>query len=146
MIIKTHAKVVKERKKVHIPFAFRVSMGIITVKASASVFEVAKVLEKNKIGAVIVEMDNVMVGIVSERDIVYRVVAKGKIYKTLTARDIMTSDVITVNIEDGMRAIHQQMKNIPFRHLPVRKGNEIVGMVSSRDLMYLRRLRTIHSR
>ena len=87
-----------------------------------------------------------MVGIISERDIVYRVVAQEKSYNDMKASDIMTKDITTVNIEDGIDAIHEQMKKIPFRHLPVRKGDQVVGMVSNRDLMYLRRLKTIHSK
>ena len=138
-------KIVKEKLKKHVPFALRVSMDIISVDESASVSEVAKVLEKNKIGAVVVTSGGCLVGIISERDIVHRVVAQEKAYAKLTAKDIMTKDVVTVNLEEGLKAIHEQMKNLPFRHLPVRNGNKVVGMVSNRDLMYLRRLKTIHS-
>ena len=143
---RSRSKVVKEKKKDHIPFALKVSMDVISVKDSDTVCDVAKVLEKHRIGAVVVKSGTDMAGIISERDIVYRVVAQEKDYKALKASDIMTKEIVAVNIEDGIQAIHEQMKKIPFRHLPVRKDNRIVGMVSNRDLMYLRRLKTIHSR
>lgn len=137
------AKVIKEKKKEHAPFAFRVTMGIICVDENDSVQHVARVLAKHKIGAVIVKSAGAMAGIISERDIAYKVVALGKCIEDTLAKDIMTKEVVTINLLDGLKEIYEQMKKIPFRHLPVRKGDEIVGMVSNRDLMYLRRLRTI---
>ena len=141
MKIKRYPMITKEKGKKHTPFGFKITLGVISVGESSSVTNVAKILKKHKIGAVIVKSGDIMTGIISERDIAYKVVAEGKSGNTLKARDIMTRHVVDVNLEDGLKAIHEKMKLIPFRHLPVRKGNQIIGMVSNRDLMYLRRLR-----
>ena len=144
MKTKKYSRVAKEKRKEHTPFGFKITLGIISVDKESSVTDVAKVLKKHKIGAVVVKSKDVMVGIVSERDIAYRVVAKGKSCDVLKAKNIMTKHVVNINLEDGLGAIHEQMKRIPFRHLPVRKGMDIIGMVSNRDLMYLQRLRNRH--
>lgn len=141
MKIKKYSKIIKDKNKKHTPFGFKITLGVISVDESSSITSVAKILKKHKIGAVIVKSGDIMTGIISERDIAYKVVAEGKSSNILKAKDIMTKHVVSVNLEDGLKAIHEKMKDIPFRHLPVRKGNEIVGIVSNRDLMYLRRLR-----
>ena len=141
MKIKKCSNIIKEKSKKHTPFGFKITLGVISVDESYSITSVAKILKKHKIGAVIVKSGDIMTGIISERDIAYKVVAEGKSSNTLKAKDIMTKHVVSVDLEDGLKAIHEKMKDIPFRHLPVRKGNEIVGIVSNRDLMYLRRLR-----
>ncbi len=139
-------KVIKGKRKYHTPFGFRITKGIISAEDTMSVVDVARILSEHQIGAVVVKAGGTdrLAGIISERDITYKVVAQKKPYGKTRAGDIMTKDVVTVNLDEGLKAIHEQMKCIPFRHLPVRKGDNVVGMVSNRDLMYLRRLRSIH--
>ncbi len=135
-------KLVKVQQKANTPFALKINDSIIKTSENASVREIAKILKQNKIGAIIVEKDGNLSGIISERDIVWRVVAEDKSLDDTKAKDIMTSDVISVDLDEGMDKIYEMMKKVPFRHLPVRKGDKVIGMVSSRDLMYLRNLKT----
>ena len=144
MKAKTNLRLVKEKKSDAEPFAYKVTRGVISVDGATSVRDVARTLAKHKIGAVIVKSNTKLVGIVSERDIAYRVVAQGKSHDDTKAKDIMTKKVATINLDDGINSIHERMKKAPFRHLPVRKGKEIIGMISNRDLMYLHKLRAIH--
>lgn len=136
-------KLLKIKNKDSASFAFKVTMNVVSVSQNDTVQQVAKALEKHKIGAVVVTKEEHLIGIISERDVTYKVVAKGKDPTKILAKDIMTRKVVSINLEDGLNAIHEKMKNIPFRHLPVRKGNEIIGMVSSRDLMFLKRLKSV---
>lgn len=133
---------VKFINKKHTPFAFKISGNVIKTTEDLSVREVAKILYKNKIGAVIVEKKGNLVGIISERDIVWKVVACGKSLDKTKAKDIMTRNVVTVDFKNGVNVLHDTLKRFPFRHLPVTSGKKVVGMVSSRDLMYLRQLKT----
>ena len=82
-----------------------------------------------------------MVGIISERDIVYKIVAQGKPYEQSKAHEIMTRNVVSINLEDGFDAIYEQIKKISFRHLPVKKAGKVVGIISLRDLRYLKNLK-----
>lgn len=132
----------KEMGKTNIPFAFKISGNVIKITEEASAREVAKILAENKIGALIVENNAELTGIISERDIVWKVVACDKSLDETKAKDIMTRNVITIDIKDGVDAIYETLKKFSFRHLPVTNGKKVVGIVSSRDLMYLRQLKT----
>jgi len=137
-----NAKLVKEKDTKHMPFAFKMTKGVFTITKEASAYEAAKIMQRRNIGALIVEHNDKLAGILSERDIVHKVVAKDKPAKKTLVKDIMTKDVITINIKDGIKTIHDKIKGLPFRHLPVREGKNIIGMVSNRDLMYLKQLKT----
>ena len=136
------ANLVKLKNKTHVPFAFRISGNVIKTTEDTSVREIAKILSKNKIGAIIVERKGDLAGIISERDIVWKVVALDKSFDKTKARDIMTRNVITVDLKKGVNALYETLKKFSFRHLPVTSGKKVIGMVSSRDLMYLRQLKT----
>ncbi len=125
------------------PFALRVTYSVVKIREDVSARKVAAILKKYKIGALIVERKGKLCGIISERDIVWKVVAKGKTPDEVKARDIMTRKVITVDVNEGIDKVYETMKRIPFRHLPITKENKVIGIVSSRDLMYLRRLKTV---
>ena len=77
----------------------------------------------------------------SERDIVQRVVAKGLSVESTLVKDVMTRKVVCVDLTEGLGKVHKKMREIKFRHLPVVKDDRVVGMVSNRDLMYLRKLK-----
>lgn len=134
---------IKESGKEHTPFALKITYNVIKTTEDVSAREIAKILEKNKVGALVVEKEGKLAGIISERDIVWRVIAQDKSLDQTKAKDIMTTDVITFDLNEGMDKLYELMKKVPFRHLPVRRGEKIVGMISNRDLMYLRNLKTV---
>jgi CBS domain-containing protein len=134
-------KLEKVMNKESTPFAFKISGDIIKTNEDISVRELARILAEKKIGAVIVEKDGKLAGIVSERDIVWKVVASGHSVDETKVKDIMTRDVVTIDLNQGVNVLYETMKKATFRHLPVRRGDNIIGMVSSRDLMYLRQLK-----
>jgi len=135
-------RLIKEKDHVHTPFGFKITRGVITINRQVPIQEAAKIMKKHNIGALIVEENKKMVGIISERDIVYRVAAKGQSPKQVMVEDIMTKKVITINLKEGIEAIHDKIKNVSFRHLPVKEGDKVIGMVSNRDLLYLKQLKT----
>ena len=125
------------------PFALRVTYSVVKIGEDVSARKVAGILKKYKIGAVIVEKHGKLCGIISERDIVWKVVAQERPPDEVKAREIMTRKVITVDVNEGIDKIYETMKTLPFRHLPITKDGRVIGIVSSRDLMYLRQLKTI---
>lgn len=135
------AKLIKEKSKNHIPFGYKITKNVICVNASDCISNAASILERNNIGAVIVKSDNKLAGILSERDIVYRVISKGKSPLLTKVSDVMTKKVVTVDIDEGLAKVHQILKDLKVRHLPVVRNGEVVGMISNRDIMYLRKLK-----
>ena len=107
---------------------------VITIAPDATVQELAALISSRRIGAVVVSPDGKrMVGIVSERDVVKAIAAKGEAALRLTAADIMTKEVITATPRTTMDQAMEIMDAGYFRHLPVLDGDELIGILSVRD-------------
>ena len=116
-------------------FAISISSGVVVAKENDSVFEVSQILRKHKIGAVVILRGEKIVGILSERDVVWKVVCEGLSPQKIKAKDIMTREVVTADIRDGLNKIHEIMCAAPFRHLPIVREGKLIGIVSSRNLI-----------
>ncbi len=105
------------------------------VRAEMTVREVAAYMTERRVGAVAVLEGTRLAGIVSERDVMGRVVARGLDPDKTRVKDVMTKDLVVAHgpdsHEDGLRT----MKQAGCRHLPVVEGDRLVGMVSQRDLL-----------
>lgn len=106
---------------------------VATVEAEFSLTEVAETLAADEVGAVLVDENGVLAGIVSERDVVSHLAAGGD-PAHLTAGEVMSSDLLAIGpdttVLDAARTMHEGQ----VRHLPVLDEGEIAGMVSMRDL------------
>lgn len=111
---------------------------VVHVKSSDSVLSVVKLLAERRIGCVPVVDDGAVVGIFSERDLVYRVGADGPAALDGPVGDVMTSPAIT--IDDQAPVIHglSLMTKRRIRHLPVVVDGTLVGLVSIGDLVKYR--------
>jgi len=107
------------------------------VRVDRTVRDVARYMTERRVGAVAVIDGNRLAGVLSERDIMSRVVAPGKDADAVTAGEVMTRDLVVAtaaeSYEDGVR----KMKEAGCRHLPVVEGDRLVGMVSLRDLLQI---------
>ena len=105
------------------------------VDPSQNVLEVAKAMVERNIGAVPVLRDGVIVGILSERDLMKRIVAEGRDPATTRVSEIMTPEPHTVGPREELETCMLLMSQHGFRHLPICDGKKLVGMVSLRDIM-----------
>ena len=100
---------------------------------------VARALAQHRIGAALVRgQDGAVLGIVSERDIVRALAREGTPALAHTARDLMTSDLITASPTTTVAEALGLMTNHRCRHLPVMEDGRLVGMVSIGDLVKAR--------
>ena len=95
--------------------------------------EVAKIMLDNGIGSVPVMKDDEMVGIVSKADFV--TLAVGIAFDKITVKEIMTKDVVAVAPTDRLVHARRQMMDANVGRLPVIDDDELVGMITSKDLM-----------
>lgn len=104
------------------------------ISANTTVFECALKLTQLKIGALVVLQDNNLIGIVSERDILRRVVANGDDPKKILVEQIMTKTLTTVSPSTSVREAMHIVTEKRIRHLPVLENQKLVGLISIGDL------------
>ena len=99
------------------------------------VSKVATRMANKDVGAVMVVKDDRLVGIVTERDIVFRVVARGLDARTTRLAEVMTPAPDTVAPDKPLGHALLKMHERGFRHLPVMQDGKIVGIISARNAM-----------
>jgi CBS domain-containing protein len=109
------------------------SRDLLSVTPDLSLTEVAQRMVERDIGAALVAQGDRLVGILTERDVL-RAVAKG-IGEDTTVADWMTADPDTMTPDESTEQAAVLMIHGGFRHLPLMEGDQVVGMLSIRDLM-----------
>jgi CBS domain-containing protein len=115
---------------------------IFTVPENANLFDAATLMNKNKIGALMIcksgSEDHLskssVVGILTERDLVYALSGGSKTLESKTVKDIMTRKLIFTCPETSNSEAKQLMLKNQIRHLPVFSGEHLVGIISMRDV------------
>jgi CBS domain-containing protein len=100
-----------------------------------SVRDAARYMTERRVGAVCVLDDARLVGVLSERDIMGRVVAPGLDLDRTRVGEVMTRDLVVAQSGDSHEDALRRMKQAGCRHLPVVEGDKLVGMVAQRDLL-----------
>jgi len=112
---------------------------VLAIPSEATLFEAARVLTKNRIGALVVQVSGgTLTGIISERDIVRAVAEEGAAALALTVADSMTKDVATCEENDTIAEIMETMTRCRFRHMPVVDNGRVGGIVSIGDVVKIR--------
>ena len=102
---------------------------------NTTVFEALKSMSEKGIGALVVLDDSKVVGVFSERDYARKVTLEGKSSKDLPVKEIMTRNVVFVKPENTTEECMALMTEKHIRHLPVVKGDELVGIISIGDIV-----------
>lgn len=106
----------------------------ITAPPHATVREVANLMKEHKVGCVIITQMEIPVGIITDRDIVVRVVAEGKSLDT-PVEEVMTKNVIVAHENDQIRDVIKIMREKAIRRLPVIDDNgNLSGIVTFDDI------------
>jgi CBS domain-containing protein len=111
---------------------------VIGVASDTLVSDAVKLFAERRIGAVPVLDDGQVVGIFSERDVVYSLAKVGAAALDQRVGEVMTSPALTVTPDDAVMAALSLMTRRRARHLPVIDGGTIVGFVSIGDLVKYR--------
>jgi len=108
---------------------------VYSIEADNSVLEGARFMMEHRIGALPVLRNGELVGIFSERDIMNRVVAAGRMPGTTKISEVMTANPKAVSVDETVENCLYLMREFGFRHLPIVDGKELKGLVSSRDIL-----------
>jgi CBS domain-containing protein len=108
---------------------------VATVPIDATTMDAVCLMNKRRIGAVIVMDGEQIAGIFTERDVMNRIVFDGKDPSTTRVRDVMTAKVAFVVKNTSLEACRTIMTRHKLRHLPVIENSKLVGMISSGDIL-----------
>jgi CBS domain-containing protein len=108
---------------------------LLTAPPEMVVSEAAKLMERKNAGAVLVIENAALLGIFTERDAVFRVLAKGRDATTTPLRDVMTAAPATLSPQHSYGHALMLMQERGFRHVPVVDGGHVIGIVSARNAM-----------
>jgi len=107
---------------------------VVTIDEKKSVLEAAQLMAQEELGCLIVTDKSLPVGIITERDIVRRIVAKRNSLD-LKVSEVMTNTLITVGPDTSLREAARVMSANKIRRLPVLKNDKLVGIVVSSDFV-----------
>jgi CBS domain-containing protein len=110
--------------------------SVISVDASMTINETAKMMEDAKVGAVIIMENNIPVGIVTDRDFAVKVAAHAYEISSPIKR-IMSSPLISINSDEPVRNAADLMHGRGVRKLPVISDDKVVGMITATDIVNL---------
>ena len=109
---------------------------VVTTEEEASANKVAKLMVDNKVGCVVVaNKAGKPLGIITERDLVVRVLAKNMAPGTTRADQFMTSPVVTIDPEATINDAARRMSKLDIRRLAVLYKDSLVGIISSKDIL-----------
>ena len=109
---------------------------ILTAAPDVTIAEAARLMKKATVGAVmVIDDDGRLVGIFTERDALFRVLAEGRDPKRTRLADVMTSHPQTISPDKSFGHAMLIMYDGGFRHVPVIENGRPVGMVSARDAL-----------
>lgn len=109
---------------------------VITETPDATLSQICATLSTHRIGAVVLlDADQKIAGIMSERDIVRAIAAHGPDAIAHAAADYMSRNVVTCREEDTIHDVMAIMTNGRFRHMPVVRGDRLIGVVSIGDVV-----------
>lgn len=112
------------------------SSPVVTTDEEVPSNKIAKLMEKNYLGCLIVtNKDGKPLGIITERDLVIRVLGKNLQPATVKAKDIMTSPLATIEPEATISDAARRMSRLDIRRLGVIYKGDLVGLISSKDIL-----------
>ncbi len=122
--------------KMNIKVGQCMTVGVFTLPADKHVFDAAKLLKKVGVGSIIITQKGKAKGIITERDIVHKVVAVGKNPKQIKLKSVMSRPLKVIKASDTIETAALALLNNKVKRLPVLdKKSRLVGIITESDLL-----------
>lgn len=108
---------------------------VTTVSPGTTVMEALRIMATHNIGSVVVEENEIFLGIMTERDYSRKVILKGRHSSETPVGEIMTKEFPPVQLSDSIEACMQLMSDQHIRYLPVVENGKLSGIISINDLV-----------
>jgi CBS domain-containing protein len=109
--------------------------SVVSVAPSAMVVTALQLMRDKRVRAVLVLENDKLIGIVTQGDCAIKVLLPGLDAKTTAISSVMTSNPVTVRLEDPLEACMALMASRNFRHLPVVESDRVIGVISIGDVV-----------
>ena len=124
--------------------------NVTKVSPDRNITEVAKIMDQKVIGSVLIEENGKIIGIMTERDILRKVVAKGKNPDEVKVKAVMSYPIITIDANEDVIEASRKIEQHKIRRLIITENGEIVGIVTAnsiaRNLKYALASSSLHTR
>lgn len=108
---------------------------MVTINSDATVYQALMVMTQNKVGSIVVLEEEKIVGIWTERDLMFRVLEEGFDAKTARLKDHMSENLISANVEEQAFQLYDKFLGRRIRHLLIEEDGEYIGLLSVGDVM-----------
>ena len=108
---------------------------VVKVTPGTTVKKAAEVMAAEHVSSALVCENKKLLGIITEKDLARKIVAKGLDAERMMAKDIMSTDLVTIDPDKSLYDAMIKMNNKKVTHIPVVKGKEIVGILTSMDIL-----------
>jgi len=109
--------------------------AVWSINPDATIYDALKLMAEKEVGALLILNGDKPEGIFSERDYARKVVLKGKSSRETTVKEVMSSNLICVDPEQGIEECMALMIDKRIRHLPVLENNKLAGLISIGDVV-----------
>ena len=110
------------------------SAPAISINAEASIKDAGNLIDKNKVGSLLIKKGEDYVGIITKTDLVQKVILRDLDFETTRIHTIMTDAILTIDREATIKRAVGLMRENQVRHLGVTENNKIVGVLSVKDI------------
>jgi CBS domain-containing protein len=109
--------------------------NILVIHPDTAIKDAAKIMAQQRVGSLIAVEGNKLVGIITELDIIWKVVAGDLDPKITLVRDVMIKEVVTIKANQTLEEATQIMVENKIKKLPVLEGDKLVGIITATDLI-----------
>jgi CBS domain-containing protein/DNA-directed RNA polymerase subunit RPC12/RpoP len=123
-----------------VPVSTIAKKALVTVEEDKPILSAAKIMVERGVGSLVVTSGNRRAGIITERDMLKKVLAEGRNPETTKVREIMTSQPVTIDHDRTLREALDLMTRRGVRRMLVTQGGQLVGIFTHRDVLAMSRI------
>jgi CBS domain-containing protein len=110
------------------------SSPVLTIDQNENINNAAKKIYANQIGSLLVTQDKKFIGIITKTDLMVKVLIKNLDGNSTRVSEVMSQPLISIDVDEPLESAKKLFNEKPIRHLPVTRNNEVVGILSTKDL------------
>ncbi|MBU2617834.1 MAG: CBS domain-containing protein [Euryarchaeota archaeon] len=124
-----------DRMAMKMPVRDIMTRDVITADSNMRASEAAQKMTKHKIGSLVVTEDDKPIGIVTERDMIQKIMSKNVDPSSVILKDVMSQPLVTIEPDEGLSSAAQKLLEKDIRRLPIVENDKLVGIITDADMI-----------